>query len=216
MLVDQYFVETVSFMDFARLVCAYREYPLRVYSFEYKGKKIFSSRKILSESILHFFTECTREGRYILYNLQDGKETSDVVNSTTTFSNYAPVIELDSLPFPIKQSKKLKDKFKTIKVHDLGDLAKLTYDPELPEEIEPTLFAFPYKKKWVVGYITKIDLLDAVYCFNYHESEIEPTSFIQYSGHKGKHTEFATRVQHGYNYFPVVKLKQSHPIFGLE
>lgn len=215
-MVDQYFVQTASFLDFARLVCAFREYPLRVYSFEYKEKKIFSSRKALSKSILHFYTDFTKDGRYISYNPQSGKEIADIVNSTTTVSNYAPIIEIDSLPFPIRHAKKIKDKFKTIKIHDLGDLARLTYNPELPEEIEPTLYAFPYKKKWVVGYITEIELDETVYCFNYHELNDEPKpSFLKYLGHAGKQTEFTNKFQHGYHYFPVVKLKECHPIFGL-
>src|SRR4030065_2586337 len=161
-MVDQYFVKTASFLDFARLVCAFREYPLRVYLLKYKGKAIFSSTKILSNSILHFYTDAIKDGRYISYNSQSGKEIADIVNSTTTVSNYAPIVELDTLQFPIKQTKRIKDKFKTIKIHELGDLARLTYNPEFPEEIEATLYAFPYKKKWVVGYITAIELVDTV------------------------------------------------------
>ena len=216
-MVDQYFVKTASFLDFARLVCAFREYPLRVYLLKYKGKAIFSSRKILSNSILHFYTDAIKDGRYISYNSQGGKEIADIVNSTTTVSNYAPIVEIDTLPFPIKQTKRIKDKSKTIKIHELGDLASLTYNPEFPEEIEPTLYAFPYKKKWVVGYITAIELVDTVYCFNYHELNAEPKlPFIKYSGHEGKPTDFSSKFEHGYHYFPVVKLKQSHPIFGLK
>jgi hypothetical protein len=215
-MISQYFVQTASFLDFARLVCAFREYPLRVYSFTYKGKKIFSSRKILPNSLLHFYTDATKEGRYISYDPQAGKEIANIVNSTTTVTNYAPIIEIDILPFPIKQSKKIKDKFKTIKVHDLGDLARLTYNPELPEEVEPTLYSFPYKNKWVIGYITEIGLDEPVHCFNYHELDNEPKpAFLKYTGHAGMPTAFDDKFQHGYHYFPVVKLKESHPIFGL-
>ena len=216
-MVFQYFVETGSFLDFARLVCAFREYPLRVYLFKYKGKMIFSSRKILSNSILHFYIGATKDGRYISYNPQNGKELADVVNSATTLTQYAPIVEIDTLPFPIKGSKRIKDKFKTIKIHGLGGLARLTYNPELPENMEPTLYAFPYKKKWVVGYITIMELDERVYCFNYHELDSEPKlPFIKYSGNEGKPTEFSDKFQHGYHYFPVVKLKKCHPIFGLK
>lgn len=215
-MVDQYFVQTGSFLDFARLVCAFREYPLRTYSFKYKGKKIFSSRKFLQNSILHFYTDDIKDGRYISYDPSGGIEKASIVNSTTTISNYSPIIEIDSLPFQIKTSKKIKDKFKTIKIHGLGDLARLTYNPELPEEIEPTLLAFPHKTKWVIGYLTEIELADIVYCFNYHELDNEPKfPFIRYSSHAGKPTEFSNKFQHGFSYFPVVKLKESHPIFGL-
>lgn len=216
-MVFQYFVETASFLDFARLVCAFREYPLRVYLLKYKGEMIFSSRKILSNSILHFYIGAIKDGRYISYDAQDGKERADVVNLTTTLTQYAPIVEIDTLPFPIKGEKKIKDKFKTIKIHDLDDLARLTYNPELPENIEPTLYTFPYKKKWAIGYITEIELENRVYCFNYHELSSEPKlPFVKYSSHEGKSAEFSNKFQHGYNYFPVVKLKKAHPIFGLK
>ena len=215
-MVFQYFVETASFLDFARLACAYREYPLRVYLFKYKGNMIFSCRKILTKSILHFYTPSIKDGRYISYNMQDGKEIADVVNSATSLTQHAPIVELDSIPFPIKSSKQVIDKFKTIKIHELGDLARLTYNPEMPEDLDPTLYTFPYKKKWVIGYITIIELESPVFCFNYHELDDEPKlPFIKYSGHEGKPTGFSDRFQHGYHYFPVVKLKQAHPIFGL-
>jgi hypothetical protein len=216
-VIEQHFVEVASFADFARYTCAIREYPLRVYAFKFKEKKIFSTRKILANSILHFFTDFTKDGRYISYSLEAGKETVSVVNATKTIPNYAPIIELDSLPFQIKTSKQIKDKFKPIHVHELGDLARLTYDPEFPEESEVTLLSFPYKKKWVIGYITEIALDDSIYCFNYVQLDVEPkASFLKYSGHKGASAEFTNKFQHGFPYLPVVKLKAGHPIFGLK
>ncbi|RDJ35800.1 MAG: hypothetical protein DWQ19_07915 [Crenarchaeota archaeon] len=216
-MVFQYFVETASFADFARYVCALREHPLRVYQFSYKKKNIFSTRKILSKSILHFFTVSEKDGRYISYDPLGGKETFSIVNEITRAGNYAPIVELDSLPFPIKLTKTIKDKFKPIKVHELGDLARLTYDPEWPEDYEFTLLAFPKKKKWYIGYITKFDLDDTFFCFNYVEQDDEPPApFLKYSGHKGGKAEFTNKFQHGYPYLPVVKLKAAHPIFGLK
>jgi len=216
-LVEQHFVQVGNFSDLARFVCAFREYPLRVYAFSYKGKKIFSSRMVLSNSILHFYTDFTKAGRYISYNAEGGKEIAAVVNSTRKVSSYAPIVELDSLPFPIKTAKKIKDKFKPIKVHGLGDLARLTYNPEFPEETELTLYCFPHKTKWFIGYLTEIELDDKVYCFNYVELDKEPkSSFVKYSGHEGSLTEFSNKFQHGFHYLPVIKLKRSHPIFGIK
>lgn len=214
-LVIQYFVEVASFLDFARYVCALREYPLRVYEFSYNKKNIFSSRKILSKSILHFFIVTEKDGRYISYDPLGGKESASIVNEITRTGSYAPIVELDSLPFPIKLTKKIYDKFKPIKIHGLGDLARLTYDPEWPDDYEFTLLAFPHKKKWIIGYITKIELDDTFFCFNYVELDYEPPSpFLKYSGHKGGQAEFTNKFQHGYPYLPVVKLKSGHPIFG--
>lgn len=216
-MVNQYFVKTASFLDFARLVCAFRKDPLRVYFFDYKGKKIFSTRKVLPNSILHYYTDEIKDGQYISYNPRGGLEVAEIVDATKTVSSYAPIIELDSTPFSIRSPKKIKDQFKTAKVHDLADLARLTYNPKLPEEVEPTLISFPYKKKWVIGYPTEIELLESVICFNYVEIDKEPKyPFLRYSSQEGKPIEFSNKFKHGYSFFPVVKLKQSHPIFGLK
>ena len=209
-------MEVNSFADFARYVCA-RKNPLRVYQFSYKKKNIFSTRKILSSTILHFFVVSEKDGRYISYDPLGGKESYSIVDETSKIGTYAPIVELDSLPFPIKLTKRVKDKFKPIKIHELGDLARLTYDPEWPDDYEFTLLAFPYKKKWIVGYITKIDLDDTFFCFNYVTLDYEPTGpFLKYSGHKGGEATFTDKFQHGYPYLPVVKLKSAHPIFGIK
>ena len=45
-------------------------------------------------------------------------------------------------------------------IEDLGSLARLTYDPDSPDEFDLTLFMFPQKTKWIIGYITSLDLED--------------------------------------------------------
>ena len=104
-MVIQYFVEVASFLDFARYVCALRENPLRVYQFEYKKKNIFSTRKILSNSILHFFVSSEKNGRYVSYDPLGGKESASFVDEITKTGTYAPIVELDSLPFPLNNQK---------------------------------------------------------------------------------------------------------------
>ena len=215
-MVEQYFVEVASFTDFARYVCAYREYPLRTYSFEYKKNKVFSTQTVLANSILHFFCNFSKKGRYVQYGFGAGKETADVVNTAKKVSNYSPIVHIENLPFRIRTPKRIKDKFKPIKVADLGSLARLTYDPEWPEELKLALFAFPHKRKWIIGYPTQIELDDIVYCFNYVELDSEPNGpFLKYSGHEGKPPEFTTKFQHGFPYLPIIKLKQGHQLFGL-
>lgn len=212
-----YFVEVSDFKDFARYVCALRENPLRVYSFDFKGKKVISSRRVLSHSLLSFYTEIPKMGRYISYSAKGGKEECNVVNSTKAISQYAPIIHLTSFPkFFSINPKKITDKFKVIHVMDLGSLARLTYDPEFPDEPDLTLFSFPFKKKWLIGYVTTLDLEDTLYCFNYVLLDKEPTKpFLQYSTPEHKVPEFTDKFQHGYSYLPIIKLKSSHPIFGL-
>lgn len=216
-MVDTHFIRVVSFLDFARFACSFREYPLPVFSHKLNQKKIFSCRIVLSNSILSFFTDFTDEGRYILYDPMGGKETAKVVSAIKTSGQYAPIIHVESLAFPIKETKRLKDKFVNSKIRDLGSLVRLTYDPEFPDESKVTLICFPLKKKWILGYITVIDLNETKYCLNYVELDSEPTKpFVKYSGHEGKKTEFTDKFQHGYPYLPIVKLTKSHPVFGLK
>ncbi len=99
---------------------------------------------------------------------------------------------------------------------DLGSLARLTYDPELPDEPDLTLFMFPQKQKWIAGYITKIDLEDTIYFFNHVKLDDEPSKpFLKYSLQEAKAPVFVDKFQHGYSYLPIIKLKKSHEIFGL-
>ncbi len=214
---SQYFVEVDDFACFARYVCAIRENPLRVYSHNLNGKMVLSSRRILSNSLLSFYTLATKSGRYVSYSAKGGKEECDIVNSTKAFSSYAPIIHLSSLPSSFNiHPKKIEDKFKPIHVEDLGSLARLTYDPELPDEPDLTLFVFPYKQKWVIGYITKIDLEDVIYFFNYAVLDEEPSKpFLKYSLQETKEPIFTDKFQHGYSYLPIIKLKKGHEIFGL-
>ena len=215
-MVQIHFVEVASFLDFARFVCAFREYPLRVYAHKLRGKMVLSSRLVLSNSILAFYTNY-EHGRYVEYDPKGGKETARVVDSIQLTSHHAPIIHLDSLPFPIKSYKKISDKFKTSKVLDLGNLARLTYDPEWPDEPKVTLLCFPRGRRWIVGYMSIIEFDESVYCFYYVELDKKPDKpFIKYSGHKGIAAQFTDIFQHGFLYLPVVKLKKEHPIFGLK
>ena len=214
---SHYFVETADFESFARYVCALKEHPLRVYSHNLHQKKVFSSRRILANSLFSIYTASTKNGRYISYNAKSGKEECNVVNSTKSFSQYAPIIHLTDLPSTFEiNPKKIVDKFTPIHVDDLGSLARLTYDPELPDEPDLTLFMFPQKKKWIIGYVTSLDLEDILYFFNYVILDNEPAKpFLQYSTTDNKTPVFTDKFQHGLSYLPVVKLKDCHPIFGL-
>lgn len=216
-MASQYFIQVASFADFARFVCAFRENPLRVYMHKLKGKQVFSSGINLADSVLSFYTPIPKDGRYILYDPKGGREHVDVVKSTKIVSNYAPIIRLKSLPYPQKTTMRDKDKLQPIEIEDLGSLARLTYDPEFPEAPNLTLYSFPHKKNWIIGYVTTIELEETVGCFNYLILDQAPTKpFLKYAGHSGTSPEFSDKFQHGYPYLPVIKLQESHPIFGLK
>ena len=209
-MLGQYFVEVADFACLARYVCSFRENPLRVYSHNLNGKKVLSSRRVLTKSLLSFYTTETKSGRYVSYSAKGGKEECDVVNSTKAFSVYAPIIHLSSLPSGFNlHPKKIVDKFKPIQVDDLGSLARLTYDPELPDEPDLTLFMFPQKQKWIVGYITRIDLEDTIYFFNYVKLDDEPSKpFLKYSLQEAKAPVFVDKFQHGIFLFANNKIKK--------
>jgi len=214
---NEYHVELSSFDDLARLACALQEYPKRVYSQELDGTRIISSSLTLANTLLIFYTSIPKSGRYVSYQVNSGKEICDIVESTKTNSNYAPIIHMESKisSLPV-QSKKISDQFHPIQVKDLGSLARLTYDPEFPEEQNLTLYALPHNKSWVMGYITSLEMDEVYYNFNYVELDSEPTKhFVKYQGNQGQDPEFSDNFDHGYSYLPIVKIKSEHSIFGL-
>ena len=214
---SQCFVEVADLKNFARYVCATREYPLKVYSHDLNGQRVFSSGFALTNTLLSFYTPFKKSGRYLSYKLKGGKEYCEVVSSTKAPFHYAPIIHLESLASPLKtNTKKIEDEFRPLKVDDLGSLARIVYDPDEPDAPDLTLFLFAYKKKWIIGNISSIELDDAVYCFNYVTLDNEPTKpFLRYSSQDGKEPKFTEKLEHGYSYLSVIRLKECHTVFGL-
>jgi hypothetical protein len=160
----------------------------------------------------------TKSGRYVSYNSTGGKEFCDVVETTKNISTYAPIIhfetQISSLP---AETENPEDKFHPIRVKDLGSLARLTYDPELPDETNLALYAIPHNSSWLIGYITSLDMDETFYQFNFVETDSEPMKpFLKYQGNEGKEPEFADSFEHGFSYLSVIKIKNEHPIFGLK
>ena len=215
---NECFVELSSFDDLARFACALQEYPKRVYSQELDGSRVISSSITLANTLLIFYSPMPKSGRYVSYQVNSGKEICDVVDSTKTNSIYAPIVHMDSeiSSLPTK-SKKITDQFHPIKVKDLGSLARLTYDPEFPDEQNLTLYALPHKNSWVIGYVTSLEMDEVYYNFNYVELDSEPTKhFVKYQGNQGQNPEFSDNFDHGFSYLPIIKIKNEHSIFGLD
>ena len=213
----QCYVELNSFNDLARFVCAFREYPLRVFSHEYDGTRVLSSSLTLANTLLLFHIPMTKFGRYVSYNATGGKEYCDIVDSIKNVSTHAPIIHLETelSSFPTEKEN-TSDKFHPIRVKDLGSLARLTYNPELPDETNLALYALPHNNSWVIGYLTSFEMDEVFYQFNYVELDSEPMKpFVKYQGHLGKEPEFSNSFEHGFSYLSVIKMKNEHPIFGL-
>ncbi|MDH3279409.1 MAG: hypothetical protein OEL84_04205 [Nitrosopumilus sp.] len=213
---NECFIELSSFNDLARYACAFREYPKRVYSQELDDSRIISSSLILANTLMIFYTPISKIGRYVSYQVKGDKEICDIVESTKNISNYAPIVYMESKisPLPIK-SEKLSDQFHPIQVKDLGSLARLTYNPEFPDESNLTLYTLQHKKSWVVGYITSLEMDEVFYNFNYVKLDSEPSKhFLKYQGNQGKDPEFSNSIEHGFSYLPIIKIKTTPSIFG--
>ena len=213
---NECFIELSSFDDLARYACAFQEYPKRVYSQEFDGLRIISSSQTLANTLMIFYVSMPKFGRYISYQVVAGKEICDIVGSTKNISHYAPIVHMESKisTLPVKLEK-IIDQFHPIAVQDLGSLARLTYDPEFPDEQNLTLYALPHKTFWVVGYITSLEMDEVYYNFNYVKLDSEPTKhFIKYRGNQGQDPEFSDSFDHGYSYLPIIKIKNEHTIFG--
>ncbi len=213
---NECFIELSNFNDLARYACAFQEYPKRVYSQELNSSRIISSSLTLANTLLIFYAPMPKNGRYISYQVTAGKEICDVVESTKNISHYAPIVHMESKISSLPTiSEKIADQFHPIQVKDLGSLARLTYDPEFPDEQNLTLYALPHKKSWVMGYITSLEMDEVYYNFNYVELDSEPTKhFVKYQGNQGRDPEFSDNFAHGYSYLPIIKIKNEHPIFG--
>jgi hypothetical protein len=114
-----------------------------------------------------------------------------------------------------EKSTEIGDQFHPIQVKDLGSLARLTYDPEFPDEQNRTLYAIPTKKSWVLGYVTSLEMDEVYYNFNYVNLDSEPDKhFVKYQGNYGKDPEFSDSFDHGFSYLPIIKIKNEHSVFG--
>ena len=209
-------VELSGFDDLARYACAFREYPYRVYSQEFDGQRIISTSLTLANTLLIFYTQMPKSGRYVSYQVTSGKEICDIVESTKNVSNYAPIVHMESKISPLSvKSKKISDQFHPIQVKDLGSLARLTYDPNLPDQQNLTLYALPHNDSWIMGYITSLEMGEVFYNFNYVELASKPAKhFVKYKGNHGQDPEFSDSFDHGYSYLPIIKIKNKHSIFG--
>ena len=110
--------------------------------------------------------------------------------------------KISSLP---TKTKDLSDQFHPIQVKDLGSLARLTYDPELPDEQNLTLYALPFENSWVLGYVTSLDMDEVYYHFNYVELRFRTFTkhFLKYQGNLGATSRiFSDSFDHGFSYLP--------------
>lgn len=210
-------VELGGFDDLARYACALREHPCRVYSHLIRKKRVLSSTLRLSNTLVVFWTEMPGEGRYVSYRAGAGREECRMAGSTKGVAKYAPIIHMEKevVDLPVR-AKNLPDRLHPVEVSDLGSLARLTYDPDSPENPDPALYCLKRGRSWMVGRITSLEMDAMVYSFNHVRLNSEPAgNFLRYRGHRGQDPEFTDSLDHGYMYLPLIRIKGRHQIFGI-
>ena len=171
---------------------------------------------MLSNTLIVFYSSMPKDGRYVSYQASSGNEICDVVDSTKDISQYAPIIHAESEISPLpEKTKDIPDQFHPIRLRDLGSLARLTYDPEFPDELDLTLYAVPRNSSWMLGYVTSLEMDEYYYNFNYVELDSEPVNyFMKYQGNHGEDPVFVNSFDHGFSYLPIIKIKEDHSLFG--
>ena len=211
-------IELAGFDDLARLACSYREYPRRVYSFELDGRRVVATVINLSNTLAVLYAQLPRTGRYVSYKIDAGREVCDVTDSASNSASCAPIIHLKSKLTRLEaaaSADEISDVFHPVELGDLGSLARLTYDPDFLDSPNLTLYAVPVGGRWVLGYLIYIEMDQPHYEFYYLGLDAEPNSrFVRYKADRAADPEFTDRVEHGYTYMPVVKIKKAHQIFG--
>lgn len=213
-----------SFDDLVRMACAPHEHPRRLYTFELDGTRVAATAVNLANTlvILHAPLPASDTGAgYATYVADGGRETCGVSKTASNASRNAPLIHLKSniTDLEIACTKdEIPDVFMPVELCDLASLARLTYDPDFPDTPDLTLYAVPMPDSgsWALGYVLLYEMDQPSYAFYYFVCDSRPsTLFLRYRHDADTLAEFTDRMEHGYLYMPIIKIKEPHPIFGL-
>lgn len=217
------YIELASFEDLTRMACA--QHPKRIYSFDLDGICVAAITMNLGNTHAVMYAPLPKNedgGRYISYKIDDvKKESCKITDTISNGSVSAPIIYLKSNITYLESATsrdEIPDVFNPIELKDIGSLARLTYDPEVPDESELTLYAMPVNDtSWAIGHWMMIDMDESYHLFYYIMSDAEPTMpFLRYKHESKQEPEFTDKMEHGYMYMPVIKFKELHPIFGFD
>ena len=213
-------IELASFADLARMACSYHEHPRRVYSHMLDGVRIASTTLNLANTLAVMYAPMPKDGRYISYSIDAGRESCGVTDAVSnTAARNAPVIRLKSgithLEVADKHADNIPDVFRPVELADMGSLARLTYDPDFPDEPDLTLYAVPVDGSWVLGYLVLYEMDVSYYGFYHVRCDAEPDKpFLRYRHDSAQEPELTDTIEHGSLYMPIVKIKHPNPIFG--
>lgn len=237
-------IELESFEDLARLACSYQSHPRRIFSFvrdgsgdgsggdadgndgsdgsDGGGTRVAATAFNLANTLAVMYAPLPKNGRYVSYVIDGGRECTDVVDAASNAASYAPIIHVNSEPCLTHMETGLPaddipDVLHPIELADLGSLARLTYDPDFPDEPDPVIYAVPVGGLWALGYVTAYDMEEPHYVFYHVMRDAKPDKpFLRYGHDKAQEPELSDRIEHGYVYMPIVTVRDQHPIFGFD
>ncbi|MDE0526480.1 MAG: hypothetical protein OXI27_07810 [Thaumarchaeota archaeon] len=234
-----------SFEDLARLACSYQAHPRRIFSFvrgggggddsggeggsdnngsnsddDDGGTRVAATALNLANTLVVMYAPLPKDGRYVSYVIDGGRERADVVDAASNAASYAPIIHVNSEPCLTHMevgpaADDIPDAFHPIELADLGSLARLTYDPDFPDEPDPVIYAVPVGGLWALGYAVAYDMEESHYVFYHVMLDAKPDKpFLRYGHDRAQEPELSDRIEHGHVYMPIVTVRDPHPIFG--
>ena len=206
------YIQVNSTLEFSRLVCALERAPRVSFLHDHQGQKILSVQMdVLKEKPIVYYTPLEHNGHYLCYGLKNGKEESDIVDSTSDSSKlYSPIVRIKSLPKTLRPGNGTLDRYQPIELEDMSSLAKLTWGFE---ETPFPLFLFPHTEKWLLGvFMNFTEEGTSYFCHVVLDSDPEKP-FVKFSSNNSSEPVFVDNPsEHGYSYIKIIKLKDTHPL----
>lgn len=186
------------------------------------GTRVAATALNLANTLVVMYAPLPKDGRYISYAIDGGKERAGVVDAASNAASYAPIIHVNSEPCLTHMefgppADDMPDVFHPIELADLGSLARLTYDPDFPDDPDPVIYAVPVGGLWALGYVAAYDMEESHYVFYHVMRDAKPDKpFLRYGHDRAQEPELSDRIEHGYVYMPIVTVRDQHPIFGFD
>jgi len=186
------------------------------------GIRVAATALNLANTLAVMYAPLPKDGRYVSYAIDGGRERTDVVDAASNAASYAPIIHVNSEPCLTHMevgppADDIPDVLHPIELADLGSLARLTYDPDFPDEPDPVIYAVPVGGLWALGYVAAYEMEEAHYVFYHVMRDAKPDKpFLRYGHDRAQEPELSDRIEHGYVYMPIVTVRDQHPIFGFD
>ena len=213
------FIEVQALDDFGRLCNALERIPPPIFAFRYRGKKILAIQfDVFMSKPVFYYTSVMEFHHFLAYRNSEGNEEVTLTNSPENSSYiYSPIIIIDKFPAKFVQGVSngfRHQKYQSVKVQDLVNLAKICSYKTLYEERSIPIFSFPSKNKWALGSFAKIDDINESSIFFYLLINKMPiNNFLKYSISKCDEALFVNKIgEHGFTHMKIIRLSEVHPL----